>query len=507
MLESLRKGQRWLTLLFVSVIGLVFVFFLGTGGGFGPATPAGNAVVQLDELRLTQTDFARERAATEAQLRAQLGDAFDQIGGSQFVDAQALGALINKVVLADAASELGLHVTREEIRRFVQSSPAFLDEEGRFDPEAFDRFASYEYGSQRAFVRAFSRDLLGQKLVQLLVGQTPVTDAELDLRARYELEEVRIAFVSLDATSLPEEEALSDEAVEAWAEENDERLRALFAEREADLAQPERVRARHVLVLAPPGAEGAAEDEARARAEAIRARLVAGEDFAAVAEEVSQDVATRATGGDLGAFARGTNDPALDEAAFTLEPGVLSEPIRTAYGYHILRVDEKLPAAAARFEDHRLALAREEATRVRALERADTLAASLAGAVEEGQSLEDAAREAGLVLERPPALRRRPDGFVPGLGEAEPVLNAAFALEAGESSPEIFDLGDRRVLIQVLEHDVPDAATLARERATRRDRVLAEKQNRALQSWIEQHRRELENDGRLLVNAELALGS
>ncbi|MEZ4289974.1 MAG: SurA N-terminal domain-containing protein [Myxococcota bacterium] len=123
MLESLRKGQRWLTLLFVSVIGLVFVFFLGTGGGFGPATPAGNAVVQLDELRLTQTDFARERAATEAQLRAQLGDAFDQIGGSQFVDAQALGALINKVVLADAASELGLHVTREEIRRFVQSSP------------------------------------------------------------------------------------------------------------------------------------------------------------------------------------------------------------------------------------------------------------------------------------------------------------------------------------------------------------------------------------------------
>ena len=49
MLESMRRGQRWLTLIFVSVIGLVFVFFLGSGGGFGPATPTGNAIVQLDE--------------------------------------------------------------------------------------------------------------------------------------------------------------------------------------------------------------------------------------------------------------------------------------------------------------------------------------------------------------------------------------------------------------------------------------------------------------------------
>ncbi len=65
----MRRGQRWLTLIFVSVIGAVFVFFLGSGGGFGPATPTGNAVVQLDDIRLTQIDLGRERAAIEDRLR------------------------------------------------------------------------------------------------------------------------------------------------------------------------------------------------------------------------------------------------------------------------------------------------------------------------------------------------------------------------------------------------------------------------------------------------------
>lgn len=507
MLESFRKGQRWLTLIFVSVIGLVFVFFLGVGGSFGPATPTGNAIIQLDETRLTQSDFNRERAATEAQLRQQLGEAYDQIGGDQYVDAQALGSMINKVVLAEAASELGLQVTRDEVRRFVQSAPAFIDEEGRFSPEAFERFANYEYGSQRAFIRTFSREMLGQKLVQLLIGQTALSDAELDLRARYELEEVRIAYVGLDTSVLPESESLSDEEVESYATANDEPLRALFAERESDLAEPERVHARHILILVAADASDEEQAEALARIQAARERILGGEDFAEVAEEVSEDIASRVNGGDLGIFASGSNDPALDEAAFALAAGDVSEVVRSAYGYHLVRVDEKLEARAPAFDDQRLALAREEASRERALVHANALVERLTSAIDAGQSLEDAARDAELTLERPPGLKRRPDGFIAGLGAAEPVLTAAFALPAGASSTEVFDIGDRRILIQVLERTGPSEESLISERATRRERALAEKQGQIVQTWVDDRRRQLEDSGRLLVNAELALGS
>jgi len=280
LLDSIRKGQRWLTLLFVSVIGLVFVFFFGVGGSFGPGeTPSGNAIIQLDDVKLTQRDFARVREETRNRLQAELGDAYEQLGADRFVDSQALSALLNSVVLASAAEEMGLLVTKEELRRVVQASPAFRDETGRFSPEAFDRFARYNYGSQRAFIRSFTRDLLGQKLVQLIVRNTRVSEAEVDLHARHELEEVRIAYVSLPTDRLPADITLDESEVEAYAETHEESLRALYAERLEDLTEPERVRARHVLILAPEDASAEEETEARARAEAARERILAGESF------------------------------------------------------------------------------------------------------------------------------------------------------------------------------------------------------------------------------------
>lgn len=507
MLDSLRKGQRWLTLIFISVIGLVFVFFLGVGGSFNRTTPTGNSVIELDDIQLTSRDLERQKSNTEARLRRELGDAYDQVGADRYIASQALGAMINSVVLATAAQDLGLRVTQEELRRMVQASAAFVDQNGRFSPEAFDRFATYNYGSQRAFIRDFTRDLLGQKLVQLLIGQTTVSDEEIDLRTRYDLETVRLAYVALDTNALPPGEALQDAEIEAYAKTHEPELRALFTERQADFAEPERIRARHILILVDPKATELQETDARARAQAAHDRIAAGEDFATVAREVSEDVATAPLGGDLGLFARGDNDPAFDDAAFALEPGALSDVVRSGYGFHVIRVDEKRPAEPASFEAHRSELARELATRAKALELAEQQSEALAAAVQSGTSLEDAARDAGLTLERTPSLKRRPDGMVPGLGPAEDILTTAFSLDAGQSSPEIFELPNRRVLIEVLERTSPGAEQIASERVTRRDKVLQEKQNQVIQGWIDDYRTQLERSGRLRINAELALGT
>jgi peptidyl-prolyl cis-trans isomerase D len=509
LLESFRRGQRWLTFIFVSVIGLVFVFFLGVGGSFGPTAPRGNAIVQIDDLTLTERDFARVRRDTEERLRAQFGDQFEQLGddrASQIVASEALGSLVNSVVLATAAEELGLLVTKEELRRAVQSSPGFRDESGRFSPEAFDNFATYEFGSQRAFIETFTRDRLGQKLIELLVGQTRISDAEIDLRARYELEEVRLAYVALATDRLPPDEILEAADVEAWAGENAQSLEALYEERAPQLAQPDRVRARHILILTGPEA-GQEEETALSRAEAARARILGGEAFEDVAAELSEDAATSSSGGDLGLFARGENDPALDEAAFGLPVGELSEPIRSSYGFHLFEVQEKLEASTPSFEELRLELAREEAEHARGLEWATEKSEALADAIESGSSLEDAAREHGLTLERPPTLKRRPDGYVPGLGAAADVLTTAFTLDAGQSSPMIFDLARKRVLIQVLEHTGPSEEELAETRGDRRAQLEIERQNQVVQAWLDHYRRELEASGRLRINAALALGA
>jgi peptidyl-prolyl cis-trans isomerase D len=507
MLDSFRKGQRWLSLIFVSVIGLVFVFFLGVGGGSGPGTPTGNVIVQLDDTKLTSRDFEREKANLDARLRQELGEAYDQVIANNYVESQALTTLTNQLVLAAAAEEMGLHTTQDELRRVVQNSPIFIDEEGRFSPEAFDRFAAYEYGSQRAFIHNFTRGLLGQKLIQLIVGQTVVSDAEIDLRTRYELEEARIAYVAIDLNAPSSDVVVEDSEVEAYSRDHEEELRQLFEQRSHEFDEPERVRARHILALVAPEASEEDEASARERIEAARLRIENGEDFAAVAGELSEDLATSEQGGDLGLFARGDNDPALDDAAFAMEAGDVSDVIRSSYGFHLLRIDEKIAAESTPFETERLMLARESLILERARVLANEQGARLVAAIEAGSSLEDAARVEGLALERPPSMKRRTDGFVPGLGAATDILTTAFTLDAGESSPEIFEIGGRRILIQVLERSGPGEDILIAERSQRRERALVEKENRTLQAWINDYRSQLEASGRLMVNAELALGS
>lgn len=105
----------------------------------------------------------------------------------------------------------------------------------------------------------------------------------------------------------------------------------------------EEVKARHILIR-PDGDDEAAWDAAKVRAQAVLDRLTKGEDFAEVAKEVSQDPGTADKGGDLGFFGRGKMVPEFEEAAFALDVGQISGLVKTKYGYHIIKVeDKKLP--------------------------------------------------------------------------------------------------------------------------------------------------------------------
>jgi peptidyl-prolyl cis-trans isomerase C len=99
------------------------------------------------------------------------------------------------------------------------------------------------------------------------------------------------------------------------------------------------IRAKGSQVPLKPGAKELTEEEALAKANDLRKRILAGEDFAALAKAESDDAKTAVEGGSLGAFPRGRMVPSFDEAAFKLKPGELSEPVKSPYGYHIIKVE------------------------------------------------------------------------------------------------------------------------------------------------------------------------
>jgi len=131
---------------------------------------------------------------------------------------------------------------------------------------------------------------------------------------------------------------------------------------EAHKAEFEQVRARHILIRAQgsptavrPGQKDLTEAEALAKAQDLRKRIQAGEDFAQLASQESDDTGSAAKGGDLGFFRHGQMVPSFEQAAFALQPGEIGEPVKSPFGYHVIKVEAK---ESKSFEDVRPELER-----------------------------------------------------------------------------------------------------------------------------------------------------
>ncbi len=506
MLKSIRRGQRWLTLLLVAFVGAVFVFFMGSGGQSGVGTPSGKSVIQLGEFNLDLSDFQRLRAQQEQTYREQSGDNFDARALGPFLDAQTLRSLINTVVLARSAHDLGLGVSREEIQSLVKQSASFRDESGKFNVEAFNNYTQYEFGSQRNFMASVRRDLLSQKMISLLYDQATLSDGELRDSAIYDLEQVRFAYVALDTASLPPGEELADDALQAYLEANTDTLQLRYKTDIEQYKESERVRAAHILIQVGPEANEATTDAARAKAEAARERILEGEEFALVAAEVSEDPGSRKEGGDLGIFPRGVNVPEIDNAAFSLEAGEISEIVQSGFGFHVVQVNERLPARTRTFEEVSSEIAREEAAAQAAADRATRLSNVILEEINAGMSLEEAAASQDLTPRTAGPLSRRPDGFVPGLGGAPDLMNTVFSLNIeAPTAGRSFEVGSNRVFIQLLERTEPEAEEVQATLDNVKENLLNAKRNQLVQEWVDRQRSDFEKSGELVVNSELVL--
>jgi len=116
------------------------------------------------------------------------------------------------------------------------------------------------------------------------------------------------------------------------------------------LGTEQEVHARHILVRAPAGDEKA-DKAAKAKIEAVIARLNKGEDFAKIAKEVTEDPSGKANGGDLGYFTKQQMVPEFSEVAFKLDKGQISAPVKTQFGWHVIKVEDKRVKPPPKFEE------------------------------------------------------------------------------------------------------------------------------------------------------------
>ena len=141
------------------------------------------------------------------------------------------------------------------------------------------------------------------------------------------------------------------ENVEAKVKVTDKEVKDYYENHKSEFTRPEQVRARHILIKVSPNADKKALAKAKKKAEEIRAKALKGEDFAKLAEKYSDDPGSRGRGGDLGYFQKGRMVPEFEKAAFSLKVGEISKPVRTSFGYHIIKVEGKRPSQQQTFKD------------------------------------------------------------------------------------------------------------------------------------------------------------
>jgi peptidyl-prolyl cis-trans isomerase D len=280
-----------------------------------------------------------------------------------------------------------------------------------------------------------------------------------------------------------------------------------------------RISARHVLVRVPEGAPAAQEDAARKKAEAIAERLAKGEDFAKVAKEASDDAATKDKGGDLGFFGPGEMAKPFEDAAFALKPGGLSAPVRTRFGWHVLRVDASEPARTVPLAEVRNAIAREILEEDGARKLADRRAREALAQAKAGKKLSvlfpatppgDARGKAVAPTLGGDPLKAEDTGpfsrsgdFVPRVGAAPALAAAAFAASsAGQLLPDVQDTPTGPVVAQVKDRRRPDPSRYAAERDDVATQLRAKRQAQIEAAWV----KSLREGAKIKVNEALLRG-
>lgn len=239
--------------------------------------------------------------------------------------------------------------------------------------------------STRSFYRNVIDDLVGNALVlqmQTAAGKAATADEIATqmaaLRAQFASEaefEQALAARGFDRARV-EREIAESLTVQKWVAESivpsvevtEAAAREFYTANQERMLDPERVRARHILITVDANASAEQKQAARTKIDQLRTQVLGGADFATVARENSQDPGSAPRGGELGWLVRGQTVPAFEAAAFGGEVGKLSEVIETRFGFHLVEVQEKVAASTVPFEQARPRI--EELLKQRGIEQA-----------------------------------------------------------------------------------------------------------------------------------------
>jgi peptidyl-prolyl cis-trans isomerase D len=436
MFQSFRNQKRWLMLVAMILIIPAFVF-IGING-YSRLNPDANAIAKVDGKGIQPEEFDQAKRQFIENRRAEAEGNFDP---SEFDTAEVNHAILYRLTTQRALNaemqNRYVQVGENDAIAVIKSAPAF-QKDGRFEPQLYENFLAARGKSDQQFVYELRGDLAREMLINgvkqtVILPKTTLETLNKILREERVvrtmafspdayLKDVKVteedvkAFYDKNAKDFTAPESLNIEYVVLSADTlklkkkpNEDELLAFYEQNKTRYGQPETRRASHILITPDADEKDAAKADAaaKAKAESIFAEVKAHPDeFADYAKKESADTGSAEQGGDVDYFGKGQMVPAFENAVFQAKKGDIVGPVKSEYGYHIIKVTDVVPSGVKPFAEVKPEIVAQWEARARQeafAESADNFANMV---YEQSDSLQPAAEAFGLKIQKADGLTR-----------------------------------------------------------------------------------------------------
>jgi peptidyl-prolyl cis-trans isomerase D len=365
MITVMRRYRKLLQvglLLVIAAFVLSSIYVGSLSGGSSGAARADTVALVNGEAIPAERYQRRYEVYLNFYSQMNRGTLTPQLAEQMGLSRQVLDDLIREAAAVQRARAEGLALSDEEFNAAVHAIPDFQDS-GRFSMPRYQAFLRQRGVDAEDDLR---RQLTMRKLQRVITSGAKVSEAEVEQAFVSKREQVRAAWALVDTGALAAAATAGGDEVDAYLKQNglefqqpmrrrvqyvtiapkdfrptvpDADVEKFYTEHAREFETPHQVRAAHVLVAVGQTGGSEAEDKAKAKVADVIRRAKAGEDFAKLAAEVSEDPGSKGNGGELGYVSKGEMVPPFEAALFTLKKGELSpEPVRTQFGFHAIKV-------------------------------------------------------------------------------------------------------------------------------------------------------------------------
>lgn len=412
-------------------------------------------VALVNGVGISQSEYLTASRQQQARMKEMLGQAYNpDMFNSPEYKRRVLDQLIERALLEQAVGNAGLDISDAILGATIRNAPD-LQRDGVYAPDLYETFLRNQGLTASSFEARLRNSQRVEQLRSAVADTTTLSAHDLDELIKLREQRRDIVYLVLPLASHLDGVKIDEAKVSAYYDSHhdnymnpeqvqveyveygidllaaavpvtDQLLQKYYDEQAASLTTEEQRRASHILIQVVANADAKSLAAAQATLAKIQARLKAGDAFEALAKEYSQDKASAVKGGDLGFFGKGVMDKAFEDAAFKLEKNAVSEPVRSSFGFHLIKLTDIKPAHRKSFAEARTDLEnayRHSQAEKQYYDHTDVLADT---AYQQPDSLEPVAKLLQSTLHTSDWLTREGG---PGIGQFPKVIEAAFSSE------------------------------------------------------------------------------